>query len=96
MLYICLYANICLSPRPQHSASRPLAPSTDLVCLQYLMKAACTWELDKFCKDISHGNATVIRCLQVSPRLCIARIRKARICNRLFQLAEIQRFRQGL
>ncbi len=32
---------------------------------QYPMKSACTKEIQRFCKDIPHGNARVIRCLQV-------------------------------
>mmetsp|Transcript_34914 Transcript_34914/g.77608 ORF Transcript_34914/g.77608 Transcript_34914/m.77608 type:complete len:994 (-) Transcript_34914:752-3733(-) len=31
---------------------------------QYPMKAACQNEITKFCKDVPHGNARVIRCLQ--------------------------------
>jgi Golgi apparatus protein 1 len=31
---------------------------------QYPMKKACEKELTRFCKDVSHGNARVIRCLQ--------------------------------
>ncbi|KAF8068299.1 GLG1 [Scenedesmus sp. PABB004] len=31
---------------------------------QYPMKQACLGEIERFCKDIPHGNARVIRCLQ--------------------------------
>ncbi|GLI58992.1 hypothetical protein VaNZ11_000814 [Volvox africanus] len=31
---------------------------------QYPMKAACVKEIERFCKDIPHGSARVIRCLQ--------------------------------
>jgi hypothetical protein len=29
------------------------------------MKQACLKEIDRFCKDVPHGQARVIRCLQV-------------------------------
>lgn len=32
---------------------------------QYPMKQACMREIDRFCKDVPHGQARVIRCLQV-------------------------------
>eukprot|EP00879_Flechtneria_rotunda_P002629 GHRR01002831.1.p1 GENE.GHRR01002831.1~~GHRR01002831.1.p1 ORF type:complete len:772 (+),score=213.92 GHRR01002831.1:193-2316(+) len=31
---------------------------------QYPMKQACTKEIERYCKDVPHGNARVIRCLQ--------------------------------
>lgn len=31
---------------------------------QYPMKQACLKEIDRFCKDVPHGNGRVIRCLQ--------------------------------
>eukprot|EP00798_Chlamydomonas_sp_ICE-L_P016764 gene16764-23039_t len=31
---------------------------------QFPMKAACTSEMERFCKGIPHGNARIIRCLQ--------------------------------
>lgn len=33
---------------------------------QYPMKTACVKELQMFCKDVPHGEARAIRCLQVS------------------------------
>ncbi len=30
---------------------------------QYPMKEACQKEIEKFCKDIPHGNGRVIRCV---------------------------------
>ncbi len=32
---------------------------------QYPMKKACTKEMETFCAKVPHGNARVIRCLQV-------------------------------
>ncbi len=32
---------------------------------QYPMKTACVKELQMFCKDVPHGEARAIRCLQV-------------------------------
>jgi Golgi apparatus protein 1 len=32
---------------------------------QYPMKQACLREIDRYCKDVPHGQARVIRCLQV-------------------------------
>jgi Golgi apparatus protein 1 len=32
---------------------------------KYPMREACAWEINKFCKDVPHGHARVIRCLQV-------------------------------
>ena len=32
---------------------------------QYPMKTACAKEMERFCKDVPHGNSRVIRCLQV-------------------------------
>ncbi|GAX77303.1 hypothetical protein CEUSTIGMA_g4749.t1 [Chlamydomonas eustigma] len=31
---------------------------------KYPMKKACAWEISTFCKDIPHGHARVVRCLQ--------------------------------
>jgi golgi apparatus protein 1 len=31
---------------------------------QYDMKKNCTAEMSKFCRDVSHGRAKVIRCLE--------------------------------
>lgn len=35
---------------------------------QFPLKAACTREISTFCKDIPHGNARVLRCLQEKKR----------------------------
>jgi Golgi apparatus protein 1 len=32
---------------------------------QYPMKQACLREIDRYCKDVPHGQARVIKCLQV-------------------------------
>ncbi len=37
---------------------------------QYPMKTACMKEIERFCKDVPHGNARVIRCLQASRSCC--------------------------
>jgi hypothetical protein len=34
---------------------------------QFPMKKNCSTAIDKFCKNIPHGHARVIRCLQVRP-----------------------------
>jgi Golgi apparatus protein 1 len=31
---------------------------------KYPMKKACAWEMQSFCKDIPHGHARIIRCLE--------------------------------
>jgi Golgi apparatus protein 1 len=33
---------------------------------KYPTRKACAWEISNFCKNIPHGHARVIRCLQVS------------------------------
>eukprot|EP00955_Chlamydomonas_euryale_P050245 354497-Chlamydomonas_euryale.AAC.3 len=30
----------------------------------YPMKRACAWEISSFCKDVPHGHARVVRCLE--------------------------------
>jgi Golgi apparatus protein 1 len=32
---------------------------------KYPTRKACAWEISNFCKNIPHGHARVIRCLQV-------------------------------
>ena len=31
---------------------------------KYPMKKACAWEISTFCKDVPHGHARVVRCLE--------------------------------
>lgn len=32
---------------------------------KYPTRRACAWEISNFCKDVPHGHARVMRCLQV-------------------------------
>lgn len=32
---------------------------------KYPMRKSCAWEISSFCKDVPHGRARIIRCLQV-------------------------------
>jgi hypothetical protein len=45
---------------------------------QYPMKQACLREIDRYCKDVPHGQARVIRCLQV--RACLDTHSTQRLC----------------
>jgi hypothetical protein len=49
---------------------------------KYPTRKACAWEISNFCKNIPHGHARVIRCLQVSCGQDMVQAACMRACSR--------------
>ena len=47
---------------PYHSP--PQVRMAEDIDFKYPMKKACAWEISTFCKDVPHGHARVVRCLE--------------------------------
>ncbi len=55
---------VCLPYSPAALAFRTPAEDIDF---KYPLRRACVVEISIFCKDVPHGHARVVRCLQVRP-----------------------------
>lgn len=54
-----------LQALPNPCTLPPIPASAEDIDFKYPLHRACTVEISIFCKDVPHGHARVVRCLQV-------------------------------
>lgn len=52
-------------PLPPPPPPPPQVKMAEDIDFKYPMRRACAWEISRFCANLPHGHARVIRCLQV-------------------------------